>query len=169
MNRQDEWLRAYVEKCLRDQWGVEVFQDDDGDFCFRHGTAACYVRIEGGPVPLVRVFAHAVVDVKRSARLLVELNQVNERSRTAHAYWAAGSVIVEQALHVKGVEPRRSPRHALPSAGSRTTLGCSPRRLSTGGLRFRPTWRWLNSGYYRLRSSISHAWSSTCQAMRRAA
>lgn len=106
MNRHGEWLRAYVEKCLREQWGIDkVLQDDDGDFCYRCGTAACYVRVEGGPAPLVRVFAHAVVDVKRSARLLVELNEVNERSRTAHAYWAGGAVIVEQALHPNGVEP----------------------------------------------------------------
>ena len=87
-----------MERCLQDGWKVPgVVQDGDGDYPFRFGTAACYVSITVGEVPtFARVWAMAAVKVKKSAKLLAELNEINARTLTARIYWANGSVVVEQ-------------------------------------------------------------------------
>ena len=119
MDVQVTWLRAYVEKCLRQAWEDRpVCMDEDGDFFFRCNTAACWVRVEED-ASLVRVFAHAATGVKRSARLLAELNELNQRARAAKVYWES----------------------AAPSAPSRWTSVCWRRRCSTGARRSRPTSR----------------------------
>ena len=104
MNETD-WFRSHVERCLQDGWEVPgVVQDGDGDYPFRFGTAACYVSITVGEVPtFARVWAMAVVGVKKSAKLLAELNDINARSLTARIYWANGSVVVEQMLIAEAV------------------------------------------------------------------
>lgn len=94
-----EWFRAYVERILEDAWNQpRVLADEDGDYPFRYGTAACYVRVEPGPPMTVRVFAQAVMDVRRSAKLLTELNDFNASARSLTAYWDHGRVIIDEAL-----------------------------------------------------------------------
>jgi hypothetical protein len=100
-------LRSHVERCLQDIWEVcRVSKDSDGDYPFARGTASCFVRVEKGDPQLVRVFAYAVLDVRRSAKLLAELNDINARSRTVSVGWYGGTIIVEQVMHINGV--RRS-------------------------------------------------------------
>jgi hypothetical protein len=72
--------------------------DEDGDYFFRAGLAACYVTAEGGDPVMVRVFAIAATGVKRSARLLAEVNEINARGRSAWVTWAHGQVVVSQAM-----------------------------------------------------------------------
>src|ERR1700712_3087861 len=125
-------VRSHVERCLQDIWGVcHLPVDDDGDYPFRAGVAACWVRVDAQLPVLVRVFGHAVVDVKRSAGLLRELNDLNSRSRTTSVAWDAavggagsghggggrGVVRVSTMLHPDGVG-RRSLRHALDAVAS---------------------------------------------------
>lgn len=112
-----KWITAHVELCLQDVWNCHrVEQDADGDFPYRCETAAGYVRVEGGRVPLVRVFAVAAHGVPRSAKLLTELNQVNASSRSAHVYWQDGTVYVEEAMPASSAE-RHSLTHACRSVG----------------------------------------------------
>jgi hypothetical protein len=66
---------------------------------------------------MIRVWAIAAGDVRRTAKLLGELNDVNSRSRSAWASWSGGLVTVEQAIHLDGLS-RRTLRHALTSVGS---------------------------------------------------
>lgn len=97
--QQLEWFRAYVEQILEEVWNQpRLVTDDDGDYPFRYGTAACYVRVEPGPPMTVRVFAQAAMDVGRSAKLLAELNDFNASARSLTAYWDSGRVIVDEAL-----------------------------------------------------------------------
>ena len=106
-------VRSHVERCLQDIWQVcRVPTDDDGDYPFRAGTAACWVRVDSQLPVLVRVFGHAVVDVKRTAGLLRELNDVNSRARTTSAAWDAGVVRVSAMVHPEALG-RASLRHAL--------------------------------------------------------
>ncbi len=112
------WVRSHVERCLQDEWEeCRVVRDGDGDYPFRHGSAACYVRVEETSPVLVRVFAHAVVDVRRTARLLAELNDLNASARSAHVYWAGGLVVVEHALHAAAVD-RETLGHACVAVGT---------------------------------------------------
>jgi hypothetical protein len=99
------WFRSHVERCLQDVWEVpRVVQDRDGDYPFRFGTAACFVGITVGEVPtFARVWAIAVADVKKSAKLLAELNEINARTLTARIYWSDGLVVVEQMLIAEAV------------------------------------------------------------------
>ncbi len=92
-------VRSHVERLLQDEFELaRVERDADGDYGFRHGSAGYYVRVvEDDPV-LVRVFAVAVVGVKRSAKLLAELNSVNTHLVFGRVFWAAGLVMVEHTL-----------------------------------------------------------------------
>ena len=100
-------LRSHVERCLQDLWEVcQVPTDCDGDYPFARGSATCFVRVERGDPQLVRVFGYAAVDLRRSAKLLAELNEISGRCRAVSVSWHAGAVIVEQVIHVNGV--RRS-------------------------------------------------------------
>jgi hypothetical protein len=126
-------VRSHVERCLQDIWGVwHLPVDDEGDYPFRAGVAACWVHVDTQLPVLVRVFGHAVVDVKRSAGLLRELNDLNSRSRTTSVAWDAtvggvtvgaghgsgsGVVRVSTMVHPDALG-RRSLRHALDAVAS---------------------------------------------------
>lgn len=96
----DLMLRSHTERCLQEIWEQpELFTDGDGDYPFRHGTAACWVRVGAAPEQEVRVFAHAAFGVKRTAKLLAELNEVNARSRWMTVSLQDNVVVVSGALH----------------------------------------------------------------------
>ena len=85
------WLRSHVERCLEDIWErFPLETDGDGDWPFRFGTAGCWVHVEPDGVGTVRVVAIAARELKRSAKLLAEVNDVNARTLTAHAYFTGG-------------------------------------------------------------------------------
>ncbi len=93
------FVRSHVERCLADMLGVcRVPADRDGDYYFRSGSAACYVRVEDQDPVIVRVFAVAATGASRSAKPLAEINEVNSRSHSAWVRWASDQVVVGQAL-----------------------------------------------------------------------
>ena len=106
MDKQVEWLAAYVERCMTEAWGDGA--DELGCFgdvvAYRSGTAACLVRVESGEPLLVRVMARAVLGVRPTAKLLRELNEVNARSLVAHTWWHEGDVVVECPLFAEAVD-----------------------------------------------------------------
>ncbi|OMB89903.1 hypothetical protein A5746_21695 [Mycolicibacterium conceptionense] len=110
--------RSHVERCLQDLWDVHHVQtDDDGDYPYRRGTAACWISLDEHDPPIVKAIACAAVGVKKSAKLLGELNEINSRCRTSHVYWSGGSVIVEQSMLAHAVD-RRALAHAGQSVAS---------------------------------------------------
>jgi hypothetical protein len=99
------WFRAYVEQLLKEMWGQQdLITDADGDYPSRYGNAAIWVRIEGGAPMAVRVFAHAAYGVKRTAKLLAELNEVTTRSRFGSVHWVNGAVVSEYSLPAGAVD-----------------------------------------------------------------
>ena len=78
--------------------------DGDGDYPFRAASSVGWVRVEPQRPVLVRVFAHAAYDVKRSAALLKEINALNVRARFATVSWAAGVLSVQSALPAEAVD-----------------------------------------------------------------
>ena len=102
---QEVLLRSHVERCLQDIWDVhDLVIDDDGDYPYRHGTAMCWVSPFAGPVPGVRVFAHAAQQLKPSAKLLREVNDLNVRSVWARVAFQSGVVRVSAELHWAAVD-----------------------------------------------------------------
>lgn len=112
------WLRSHVERCLQDLWQRYPLETDgDRDYPFRYGTAGCWVHVEPEEPGTVRVVGIAARELRRSAKLLAEVNDVNARTRTAHAYFTNGAVLVEQALLASTVT-RESLGQACTAVGS---------------------------------------------------
>lgn len=101
-----DWFRAYVESLLRDMWDGHAPTDDDGDWPFRHGTAACWVAVRPYPRWRVEVFAHAASELKQSARLLREINEANSNLVNGRIYWRGGVVVVETSVEADQVDAK---------------------------------------------------------------
>ncbi len=106
MDKQGEWLLAYVEKCMRRGMSrvVGAFEHVPTGLCFDAGSARCQVRVEAAEPAMVRVMALAVCDVRPSAALLREINELNANSRITSAWWHDGDVIVECSLFAQSVD-----------------------------------------------------------------
>lgn len=104
MNIEITWLRAYVEKLLRECCLDQVEADGDGDYPFRWGTAACWVRVHEHPHARVEVFAQVVHGVRPSARLLREINEANRRIVAGRVYEWEGTILAAQSVHAHGLQ-----------------------------------------------------------------
>jgi hypothetical protein len=92
------WFRSYVEHLLREMWEQpELVVDADGDYPSRYGSSAVWVRIEDGFPMAVRIFAHAALGVKKTARLLTELNEITANTRFGSVHWSGGVVVTGTA------------------------------------------------------------------------
>ena len=99
------WIRSHVERLLQDEWNqCRVRPDGDGDFPFRRGTAAGWVTvIDADELPMVRVLAVAAVDIKPTAAVHRELNDIQQRCTSAAVLWADGRVYVSQTISPIGL------------------------------------------------------------------
>ncbi|HEY7043784.1 MAG TPA: hypothetical protein VH419_08970, partial [Nocardioidaceae bacterium] len=107
VDKQVEWLSAYVEKCMVEAWGDHAEElGRHGDVVtYRAGTASGRVQVECETPVIVRVMAKAVTGVRPTAKLLREINRVNACSRIAHLWWHHGDVVVECPLYAEAVTP----------------------------------------------------------------
>lgn len=98
-------VQAWVEKLLREPFDLaELIQDSDGDYPFRHGTAAYFVRVLDRDPPLVRVFAVAVGNVEGSPELYEELNELNASLSMVRLSHSGDCVFVEIDLFADSLE-----------------------------------------------------------------
>jgi hypothetical protein len=98
------WVRSHVELLLQREWNVcRVLSDEDGDFPFRHGAAACYVSIVDVDPPMVRVYAHAAYGLKPTLKVLRELNEIQNRALTARVELRRDVVVVSQTISPIGL------------------------------------------------------------------
>lgn len=92
-------VRSHVERLLQDEFELcRVKSDADGDYPLRHGSAVYFVRVMDADPVVVNVFCAAVTGVKRSAKLLEEINSVNSRAVFGRAYWLQRAIFVEHTL-----------------------------------------------------------------------
>lgn len=98
------WIRSHVELLLQREWDVcRVLADEDGDYPFRHGTAACYVSVLDLDPPMVRVFAHAAYGLRPTLKVLREINDIQSRAATARVELRNDVVVVSQTLSPIGL------------------------------------------------------------------
>jgi len=98
------WIRSHVELLLEREWNAcRVVRDDDGDFPFRRGSAACYVSVLDSDPPMVRVFAHAAYGVRSTLKLLRELNEIQRRCLSARVELRNDVVVVSQTINPIGL------------------------------------------------------------------
>lgn len=101
---EHEWLRAYVEKCMRSVLECdEVTLDADGDVMFRSGTASCWASVQECEPAMVVVFAHAATGVKPSVAVLREVNELNLRALSGTVTLVSGTITVRQSLLASSV------------------------------------------------------------------
>lgn len=96
------WIRSHVERCLQQIWGHEPQPDDDGDIAFRYGSGEGWVMVCPGSPPTVHVFAHVVENVRRTGKLLVELNE-SQRAVGPALFWHEDTVIAHEVLSPHGL------------------------------------------------------------------
>lgn len=100
-----DMVNSHVERLLQDEFELcRVERDADGDYGFRQGSAGYYVRVVDGDPVVVRVFAIAVVGVRRSAKLLAELNSVNAHLVFGRVFWVADMVMFEHTLLASSID-----------------------------------------------------------------
>ena len=98
------WIRSHVEQLLESAWGVcRVAPDGDGDYPFRHGTAACWVAVLPTAPVMVRVFAHAALGLKPTLRLFRELNDIERRALSCSVLLEGDAVVVSQTISPIGL------------------------------------------------------------------
>lgn len=98
------WIRSHVEALLQREWDVcRVVADDDGDYPFRRGTAACYVAVLDAEPIMVRVFAHAAFGLRPTLKVLRELSEIQRRSLTARVELRHDVVVVSQTVSPVGL------------------------------------------------------------------
>jgi hypothetical protein len=98
------WIKSHVELLLQREWNVcRVLSDEDGDFPFQHGTAACYVSVLDSDPPMVRVLAHAAYGLKATLKLLREINDIQARSLTTRIELRRDVAVVSQTLSPVGL------------------------------------------------------------------
>lgn len=106
MDKQAEWLLAYVEKCFRRGMSRVVggIEHVPSGVNFDAGSARCQVRVEVAEPAMVRVMALAVRGVRPSAALLRSINELNVNSRVTSTWCHDGDVIVECSLFAESVD-----------------------------------------------------------------
>jgi hypothetical protein len=98
------WIKSHVELLLQREWDLcRVATDADGDFPFRHGTAACYVSVLDTEPAMVRVFGHAAYGLKPTLKVLRELNEIQRRALSARVELRGDVVVVSQTLSPVGL------------------------------------------------------------------
>lgn len=99
------WITSHVERLLADEWNAcRVRPDKDGDFAWTAGTAVGWVGVVGaGDRFMVRVWSHAANQLKPSAKLLRELNDIQLRSLSAAISLNGGAVVVQQTISPIGL------------------------------------------------------------------
>ena len=71
-------LRPFIEKTLAAMLETErVAPDEDGEYSFPHGSAEITLRLLDAPMPLLQLSAVLVKGMKKKARVLEAVNEVN--------------------------------------------------------------------------------------------
>lgn len=98
------WVRSHVQQLLQEWWDVcRVKVDHDGDYPFREGSAMGWVSVLPTSPPMVRVYAHAVLDVRPTAKLFRWLNQAQRSALSGRAEVDGDLVVVSQTISAEGL------------------------------------------------------------------
>jgi hypothetical protein len=105
MNKID-MVKPYVEKVLKEYLQSEtLIIDDDGDVPIRVSSAMYYVRVLDRDPVMVQLFAPLVRNVKKSAKLLEAINQINSEIIGARVFWHDDDVMVATEMLAETLDP----------------------------------------------------------------
>jgi hypothetical protein len=99
-----EHLRPIVEKALKEALNAsELNYDKQGDLPVRFGSAMVFVRLLGGPKPMVRVFSPLLWELSTTAGVLEALNDINTRISIGRVFWTGDNVVAAIDLPAPGL------------------------------------------------------------------
>lgn len=96
-----EMAHSHVQRLLREGMELdEVMQDCDGDYPFRHGSAAYFLSVS--PTGhMVKIWSRAVSGVTTRAAVLREVNELNGQLLHSRAYVKDSALMIEAVLAVE--------------------------------------------------------------------
>jgi hypothetical protein len=101
-------LRPFIEKNLAAMLELEkVSPDADGEYSFPHGSADVTLRLVDEPVPLLQLSAVLVSGVKKKARLLEALNEVNATETGFRVFRFEDLLIAAWEIPADTLDPRQ--------------------------------------------------------------
>lgn len=103
---RSEVIRPYLEKLLGEMLGSAVVPDDTGAYPVRTGTGGYFISLDESGAPLVRVWTPVALGVRKSAKLLETLNQLNVSATGARAFWVDGQVVVATEMVAETLHPQ---------------------------------------------------------------
>lgn len=100
-----DMVRSHVERLLERSFGVQGIEPDvDGDYMMTCGDATYFVSIVPLELPMVRVWAPLVGGVRRTAKLLTELNDINSRLLFGTLYWCHDAVTASAVITASSLD-----------------------------------------------------------------
>lgn len=103
---RSEVIRPYLEKLLSEMLGQGVSPDETGAYPIRTGSGGYYVSLDDSGAPMVRVWTPLALDVRKSAKLLDTINQLNVGATGARAFWVDGQVVVATEMVAETLHPQ---------------------------------------------------------------
>ena len=103
---RSEVIRPYLEKLLSEMLGQGVSPDETGAYPIRTGTGGYFVSLDDSGAPMVRIWTPLALDVRKSAKLLDTLNQLNVAATGARAFWVDGQVVVATEMVAETLHPQ---------------------------------------------------------------
>lgn len=120
-------LLSHLYQSVCDDLGLTgLVRDGDGDYPLEVDGVRCWAKAlqpdEDGPV-LVRVWSRAAVGVKRSLKVLAELNDANTGWTQVRCVWEGDTVFVAGEIELESVEPGELGRLSMSVAAKAQHLG----------------------------------------------
>lgn len=99
-------IRPYLAKFLQEYLESDepIEPDEDGDYCFRRGSAEIIVSLIEEEQPVLSVLSVLLRGVKKSQKLLEALNDTNADCPFAKVYWREEGVVLRLNLLAESLE-----------------------------------------------------------------
>lgn len=99
-------IRSYLEKFLREYLESDepLEPDEDGDYCFRRGSAEILVSLIEEEQSVVSILSVLLRGVKKSQKLLEALNDTNADCPFAKVYWREEGVVLRLDLLAESLD-----------------------------------------------------------------
>jgi len=100
-----QMAHSHLQRMLREGMDLhEVQQDSDGDYPFRHGTAAFYLSV-GRDGHMMKIWSNVVIGLKGTAPVLRAINATNERLMHCRMFLSDTTLQIEAFLPIEPLAP----------------------------------------------------------------
>lgn len=99
-------IRSYLARFLQEflESDEPLEPDEDGDYCFRRGSAEILVSLIEEDQPVVSILSVLLRGVKKNQKLLEALNETNADCPFAKVYWREEGVVLRLDLLAESLD-----------------------------------------------------------------